>query len=195
MKSYPNVDAYLAEAIAWRDEMAALREIALSAEVEEAVKWGKPCYIGGGGNIAIMQPFKDFLSFMFFKGALLKDSEGVLREQGENTRSAKRMEFRSVDEIEAAADILRDYLAEAVAREKSGAKVDFDENRELEPPDELVDALDSDPDLATAWKALTPGRQRGYVLHIAGAKKSETRAARIEKHRERIMAGKGLNDR
>lgn len=195
MKSYPDVDAYLADATAWRDEMVALREIVLSAEVEEAVKWGKPCYMGGGGNIAIMQPFKGFLALLFFKGALLEDSEGVLCEQGENTRSAKRMEFRSVEEVEAKADILRAYLAEAVALENSGVKVDFGENRELDLPDELVDALDSDPDLAAAWRALTPGRQRGYVLHIGGAKRADTRAARVAKHREKILAGKGLNDR
>lgn len=196
MKSYPDVDAYLADRGAWRHEMSALRKIVLSTGVaEEAVKWGKPCYSAAGGNIAIMQPFKDFLALLFVKGALLKDSAGALREQGENTRSAKRLEFRSLDEVEAMAATIRAYVEEAAALEASGAKVDFAASREVELPAELVDALDRDAELAAAWTGLTPGRQRGWVLHFTGAKKSETRAARVAKASEKILAGKGVNDR
>lgn len=196
MKSYPDVDAYLAARGAWKDEMAALRAIVLSAGVEEAVKWGKPCYAApGGGNIAIMQPFKEFLALLFVKGALMRDAAGLLEEQGENTRSAKRMVFRSVAEVEARAATLRAYIAEALALEADGAKVDFAGTREVALPEELVDALDADPALASAWAALTPGRQRSWVIHVSGAKQSATRAARIEKASAKIFAGKGLNDR
>lgn len=195
MKSYRDVDAYLADAGAWREEMAALRQVLLAAGLDEAVKWGKPCYSAAGGNVAIIQPFKTCLALMFFKGALLRDPQGVLRVQGANSQAAKRLEFTSVAEVEAAAPVARAYIAEAVALEKAGAKVDFAAKRALELPDELVNALDADPALAAAWAALTPGRQRAYVLHIAGAKQAATRAARIDRHRERILAGKGLNDR
>lgn len=195
MKSYPDVDAYLADRGAWKDEMVALRAVVLATGVEEAVKWGKPCYSAAGGNVAIMQPFKDFLALLFVKGALMKDPAGVLEVQGEHTRSAKRMVFRSVADVEARAEVIRAYLEEAAALEASGAKVDFEGTREMELPGELVDALDADPALASAWAGLTPGRQRAWIIHFAGAKQSATRAARIEKASEKIFAGKGLNDR
>jgi uncharacterized protein YdeI (YjbR/CyaY-like superfamily) len=195
MKSYPDVDAYLDDAGRWRAEMVALREIMRGAGLDEAVKWGKPCYGIAGGNVAIMQPFKACLGLMFFKGALMADPADVLRDQGENSQAARRIEFRSVGEVEALAEVVRAYLAEAVALERSGAKVAFAAKRALDLPDALVDAFDADPDLKAAWDALTPGRQRGYVLHISGAKQAATQRARVERHRDRIMAGKGLNDR
>lgn len=195
MKSYPDVDAYLADGPGWRAETEALRAVVLSAGLEEAVKWGKPTYMGGGGNIAIIQPFKGFLALMFFKGSLLADPEGVLRDQGENSQAAKRMEFTSVGDVEARAEVIRAYLAEAVALERAGAKVPFKAKAALELPDELVDALDGDAELAAGWAALTPGRQRSWVLHFAGAKQSATRVSRIAKARELILAGKGLGGR
>ena len=195
MKSYPDVDAYLADAGSWRHEMAALREVVLAAGLEESVKWGKPCYGAAGGNVAIIQPFKGFLALMFFKGALLADPEGVLRDQGENSQAAKRMEFAGVGEVRAQAAVIRAYLAEAVALERAGAKVDFAAKRALELTDELVDRLDADPELAAAWAGLTPGRQRSWVLHLAGAKQAATRASRVDKARPEILAGKGLGGR
>lgn len=195
MKANADVDAFVADAGAWREEMAALRTVLLGAGLEEAVKWGKPCYGASGGNVALIQPFKGCVALMFFKGAVLDDPEGVLRAQGANSQAAKRIEFRSVAEVEAAARAVRTMLAQAVALEQAGATVDFGARRDLDLPAELVDALDADAALATAWHALTPGRRRGYVLQIAGAKQAETRAARVAKHRDRILAGKGLNDR
>lgn len=195
MKSYADVDAYLADARRWRAEMQALRGVILGEGLEEAIKWGKPCYASHGGNVAIMQPFKPHLALMFFKGTLLSDPHGVLVPQGENSQAAMRIEFTSVDEVRSRADAVRACLAEAVELERSGAKVAFEPASELALPDELVDALEADPDLRAAWDELTPGRQRGYVLHFSSAKKAETRAARIERCTPAIRAGKGLNDR
>lgn len=191
----PKADAFITRAKRWKDEMAALREIVLDCGLEEELKWGKPCYMVDGANVAIFQPFKPHLALMFFKGALMKDPEGVLREQGENSQAAKRMEFASVRQVAEMEPVLRAYLGEAIALEKAGMKVDFKEKRELVFPDELVDAFDADPEFAAAFKALTPGRQRAYVLHFSGAKQSATRAARVEKCVGRILEGKGMNDR
>ena len=174
--------------------MDALRAVALSAGLDEALKWGKPCFTAGG-NVAIVQPFKDFVALMFFKGSLLADPAGLLRDQGENSQAARRLEFRALAEVTAGQDALRRFLAEAVALERAGAKVPFAARRELVLPDELVNALDADPELAAAWAALTPGRQRSWVLHFAGAKKAETRVARVAKAAAAVMTGKGWNER
>ncbi len=195
MRSYPDVDAYLADARRWHDETVALRAVVLGAGLDEAIKWGKPCYSFQGGNVAIIQPFKPHLALMFFKGTLMRDPEGLLVPQGENSQAAMRVEFTSVDEVAARADAVRALLAEAVELERTGAKVAFRERAALELPEELVDAFDANPDLRTAWDGLTPGRQRAYVLHIAGAKKAETRAARVAKCAPGILAGKGFGER
>jgi len=193
MKDYADVDAYLADATRWRDEAEALRAILLDCELEEAIKWGKPCYAHEGRNLCIVQPFKDFLALMFFKGALMEDPDGLLREQGENTRSARRLCFTSVAEVENTEPAIRAFVREAVAVE--------DEGRALPPrpppvlADELRARLDADPELKAAFERLTPGRRREYNLYVSGAKRSETRASRVEKHVERILAGKGLRDR
>lgn len=195
MRSYPDVDAYLADARRWHDETVALRAVVLGAGLDEAIKWGKPCYSFQGGNVAIIQPFKPHLALMFFKGTLMRDPEGLLVPQGENSQAAMRVEFTSVDEVAARADAVRALLAEAVELERTGAKVTFRQRAALELPDELVDAFDANPDLRSAWDGLTPGRQRAYVLHIAGAKKAETRAARVAKCAPGILAGKGFGER
>ena len=183
----------MSRAKAWRGEMQRLRAILLDCGLDEEIKWGKPCFLFEGRNVAILQPFKAHCALMFFKGALLKDPHGLLRDQGQNTQSAKRLEFTGEAEIKPA--VVKSYVKQAVAVEKAGLKVDFKAKRELALPEELTRILQKDRRLAKAFHALTPGRQRGYVLHFSGAKQSQTRTARIEKCISRILAGKGMNDR
>ena len=189
----PKVDAYIERSTMWPAEMTRLREILLGCGLSEDIKWGKPCYSSGDGNIAIMQEMKDFLALMFFKGALMEDPYEVLQEQGPNSRSALRMTFTSVDEIDGRAGIVEDYVRNAVEVEAAGLSVG--PAPEVEFVAELQERLNQDPDFRKAFEALTPGRQREYNLHLADAKKSETRAARVEKCVPRILAGKGLRDR
>jgi len=187
------VDAFVDRAKAWQGEIQKLRSILVDCGLEEDLKWGKPCFAFEGTNVAIIQPFKGHCSLMFFKGALLKDTRGLLRSQGENTQSALRLEFTSEAQIKKA--VVAPYVKEAIAVEKAGLKVDFKAKRELELPEELTRILKKDRKLAKAFSSLTPGRQRAYVLHVTGAKQSQTRTARIEKCIPQILAGKGMNDR
>jgi uncharacterized protein YdeI (YjbR/CyaY-like superfamily) len=187
------VDAFVKRAKAWRGEMQKLRSILRDCGLDEELKWGKPCFLYEGANVAILQPFKEHCALMFFKGALLKDARGLLRSQGQNTQSAMRLEFTSESQVKKA--VVASYVKQAIAVEKAGLKVDFKAKRELELPGELTLILGSDRSLAKAFYALTPGRQRGYVLHFTGAKQSKTRTARIEKCIPDILAGKGLHDR
>lgn len=187
------VDAFLSRAKAWQGEMKKLRSILLECGLEEDLKWGKPCFMHGESNIAIIQPFKEHCSLMFFKGALFQDTLGLLRSQGENTQSALRLEFTSEAQVKKA--VLKAYVKQAIAVEKAGLKVDFKAKRELELPEELTQILKKDRKLAKAFSSLTPGRQRGYVMHFTGAKQAETRIARIEKCIPKILAGMGMNDR
>ena len=189
---HPRVDAFLARAKAWRGEMRKLRSILLACGLDEDLKWGKPCYQFEGKNIAILQPFKEQCALMFFKGALLKDPRGLLHSQGENTQSALRMEF--TDEAQIAAAAIKDFVKQAIAAEKAGLKVEFKAKRELVFPDELEQAFKKDRALAKAFHALTPGRQRAYVMHFAGAKQSQTRSNRVAACIPKILAGKGMND-
>jgi uncharacterized protein YdeI (YjbR/CyaY-like superfamily) len=188
----PGVDAFLGRQKTWRGEIEKLRSILLDAGLDETLKWGKPCYSVDGKNVAIVQPFKEHCSLMFFKGALLKDTHGLLRTQGENTQAALRLEFRSEADIKKA--VLRSYVKQAIAVEKAGLKVDFPAKRELELPEELTFAMKKNKKLAKAFSSLTPGRQRGYVLYFTSAKQSATRAARIEKSVPKILAGLGMNE-
>jgi len=189
----PKVDAFVSRAKAWQGEIQKLRSILLDCGLDEDVKWGKPCFMFEGANVAIIQPFKDMCSLMFFKGALLEDKYGLLRSQGENTQSALRMEFTSEAQIKKA--VLKSYVKQAILVEEAGLKVEFKAKRELELPEELTQMLQKDRKLAKAFHALTPGRQRGYVLHFKGAKQSQTRTARIEKCIPKILAGVGFNER
>lgn len=188
----PKVDAFVSRARTWRGEIQKLRSILLECGLDEDLKWGKPCFMSEGKNVAIIQPFREHCSLMFFKGALLEDTHGLLRSQGENTQSALRLEFTSEAQIKKA--VLKSYVKQAVAVEKAGLEVDFKAKRELALPDELTQILQRDRKLARAFGALTPGRQRGYVMHFNGAKRSETRTARIEKCVPMILAGKGRHD-
>lgn len=189
----PKVDAFIARAKLWPAEMEKLRSVLLDCGLEEEIKWGKPCFMYEGKNVAILQPFKAHCSLMFFKGMLLEDTHGLLRSQGENTQSALRLEFTSKAQINKS--VLEAYIKQAIAVEMSGVEVEFKAKRELELPEELTTILKKDKKLGKAFAALTPGRQRAYVMHFAGAKQSQTRTARIEKCIPQILEGKGLNDR
>jgi uncharacterized protein YdeI (YjbR/CyaY-like superfamily) len=188
----PKVDAFVSRAKAWRGEMEKIRAVLLECGLDEDIKWGKPCFGFEGKNVAILQPFKAHCSLLFFKGALLKDTHGLLRSQGDNTQSALRLEFTSEAQVKKA--VLKSYVTQAVAAEQGGLKIDFKAKRELELPAELTQILKKDRKLAKAFHALTPGRKRGYVLHITAAKQSKTRTARVEKCIPKILAGKGMND-
>lgn len=189
----PDLDSHFKSADLWRDEAIALRKVLDGCPVREEEKWNQPCYTHDGGNIAIIQRFKPCLSLMFFKGALMRDPEGILKSQGKDTRSALRLEFTSVDEIEKLAKTIKAYVDEAIAVEKSGRTVGQAEVPDV--PEELIAAMEADPKLQEAFDALTPGRQRSYLLHINAAKQSATRTARIERARPKILAGKGFNER
>lgn len=189
----PKVDAHIARSERWRAEMTDLRAILLGCGLAEDLKWGKPCYAHDGRNIAIVQQMKDFVALMFFKGALMPDPEGVLEEQGPNSRSARRIVFTSTDDVARLRDALPAYVAAAVAVEDAG--LEAGPAPEPEPVEELRARLDRDPALAAAFAALTPGRRREYHMHFAAAKQAATREGRIEKAVERILAGKGLRDR
>ena len=187
------VDAYIGRSTAWPAELAALRDVLLGAGLTEELKWGKPCYAADGANIAIMQEMKSFLALMFFKGALMPDPDGLLEEQGPNSRSAKRITFTSVDDITRLAAAVERYVAAAIAVEASGATVAS--APAWSPVDALQERLDADAAFRTAFGALTPGRQREYHLHISSAKQLDTRRSRVEKLAPQILAGKGLRDR
>lgn len=186
------VDAYVAKSKRWPAEVARLRELLLDCGLSEALKWGKPCYAQDGNNIAIIQEFKGFAALLFFKGALLRDPGGLLESQGENTRSALRVCFTSVAQVDAREADLRDFVRQAGEVAKAG--LTLPEPPELVLAPELKARLDAEPALAAAFAALTPGRQREYNLHISGAKKSETRARRLEGCEAAILDGKGLRD-
>ncbi len=187
------VDAFVSRAKRWRGEIQKLRSILLDCGLDEDLKWGKPCFEYEGTNVAIIQPFKEHCSLLFFKGALLKDTHGRLRSQGQNTQSALRLEFTSEAQVTKA--VVKSYVKQAIAVQKAGLKIDFKAKRELALPNELTEILRQHRTLAKAFYALTPGRQRGYVLHFTSAKQSQTRTARIEKCIPQILAGLGMHDR
>jgi uncharacterized protein YdeI (YjbR/CyaY-like superfamily) len=193
-KTNAKVETFYARDGRWRDELQALRAILRACPVAEDFKWRSPVYTAHGGNVATVWGLKDNAALSLFKGVLLKDPENILVAPGENSRSVRMVKFTGLAEIAAMEAVLKDYIREAVENEKAGRKVDFPKD-DLDYPEELADRLDGDPDFRTAFEALTPGRQRGWVLHFSGAKQSATRASRIEKAAPRILAGKGMHDR
>lgn len=190
----PKVDAFISRAKKWREEYEKLRAICLASGLTEELKWGKPAYTFQAANILIIQGFKEYCALMFCKGALLKDAKGILTAPGENSQAARQARFTTLKEIVAQERTLKAYIEEAIAAEKAGLKVTFKKITEHKLPEELQTAFDKDPNFKTAFRALTPGRQRGYLLHVSGAKQSATRVARIEKCRPQILMGKGMND-
>jgi uncharacterized protein YdeI (YjbR/CyaY-like superfamily) len=188
-----DVDAYIGRSKKWPAELSRLRDVLLDAGLTEEIKWAKPCYCYDGQNVVILQEMKDFLALMFFKGALLNDPHGVLEDQGPNSRSARRMTFISVDDVDRLGDTVREYVREAIDVEKVGLEV----GPAPEPVlvEELRDRLDQDAALRAAFMALTPGRRREYNMHFSDAKQATTRESRIDKHISGILHGKGLRDR
>lgn len=191
---HAKVADYLSGVKKWRQELEALRPVLLEAGLTEDFKWRQPCYTWEGKNVAIIGELKDCCTLSFFKGALLKDPHGMLEKPGENTRAARVIRFTSVEQIAEASERLRFYIEQAIEVEKAGRKVDFEQDRELDIPAEFEAVLSTDAALQTAFDSLTPGRQRGYLLHFSGAKTSQGRKSRVEKYVPRILAGKGIHD-
>ena len=179
----------------WQEERKKLRSLILDCDLQEAVKWGKLCYRFNDSNVVIIYGMKNYCALGFLKGSLLEDDDEVLVQPGKHSQAMRQLRFEGLEQIEDREAQIREYIGKAIQAEKDGLAVDFDEKDDLEYPDELQDALDDDSELAEAFEELTPGRQRGYVLHISDAKKSETRERRIEKARSKIMRGKGINER
>ena len=194
----PKVDFYFTKAKKWQEELKTLRPIILGCGLTEELKWGVPCYTFENDKksekIVLIQVFKDYCAVLFFTGALLKDAKGILIQQTENVRSARQLRFTDVREIVALKATIKAYIKEAIAVEKAGLKVIKKETAEFAMPEEFQAKLDASPALKTAFEALTPGRQRGYLLHFAAAKQSKTREARVKKCMPQILNGKGLDD-
>ena len=190
----PKVDEFLRKARKWRREYEKLRNICLNCGLTEELKWGKPCYMYQESNIVLIHGFKEYCALLFFKGALLKDANGILIQQTENVQVARQIRFANVREIVEGEPVLKAYIKEAIAVEKAGLEVSYKKTSEFLTPEEFQNRLDQSPALKTAFHALTPGRQRGYLLYFSGAKQSKTREARIEKCVQQILNGKGLND-
>lgn len=190
----PKVDWYFTKAEKWKEESEKLRTIILDCGLTEELKWGKPCYTFQESNIIIMQGFKEYCALLFVKGALLKDSKGILIQQTENVQAARQIRFTSLREIVEMERVIKAYVNEAVEVEKSGAEITYKKTSEFKMPEEFQKKLNEDPALKTAFEALTPGRQRGYLLYFSGAKQSKTREARLEKCIPQILKGKGLDD-
>ena len=190
---HPDVDAFIEGSTRWPRELAAMRSILLETGRDEELKWRQPCYSHDGRNIVIMGEMKAGMTLGFFKGMFMADPDGVLVDNGPNSRSVRRLFFTSVDEVERRAELVARYVAEAIQVEQSGVTA----GPAPEPAwvAELQDALDADPEFRSAFEALTPGRRRAYNMHFADAKQSSTRAARVERYRPKILDGKGLQDR
>jgi len=193
-KMNSKVDEFLRKAKKWREEFKRLRMVCLDCGLTEELKWGKPCYSYQKNNIVLMHGFKEYCALLFFKGALLKDPNGILVQQTANVQAARQIRFTSVRDIVEMEPILKAYIKEAIEVEKAGLEVSYRKTSEFEMPEEFQNRLDQSPALKTAFEALTPGRQRGYILYFSGAKQPKTREARVEKCVPQILNGKGLND-
>ena len=195
-KANPKVDFFFADAEneTWREEFKKLRKIILDCGLTEELKWGKPCYSLEGSNVVLIHGFKEYCAILFIKGALLKDAKGILIQQTENVQAARQVRFTSVREIVAVENILKAYIKEAIDVEKAGLQITYKKTSEFEMPEEFQKKLREMPALKNAFDALTPGRQRGYLLYFAAAKQSKTRESRIEKCMDQILDGKGLQD-
>lgn len=190
----PKADWYFQKDTPWKEAYAKLRELALDSGLTEELKWGHPCYTLKGKNVFLMHGFKEYCALLFPKGVLLKDDHKLMIQQTENVQGGRQIRFTSVKEIVKLAPVLRAYMQEAIAVEEKGLKVPMKQTAEFAMPEEFAAKLKAMPLLKKAFHALTPGRQRGYLLHFASAKQSKTREARIDKNVERILAGKGLDD-
>ena len=190
----PKVDANLTKEGRWLEEIEKLRKIFLDCQLTEELKWGKPCYTFENKNIVVIMRLKESCAVLFLKGGLLKNPHGLLFRPTENTEAGRQMRFRSAREIATVAPIVKAYIQEAIEVEKAGLKVEAKKPAELRIPEEFQNKLDAMPALKTAFEALTPGRQRGYVFYFSGAKQAKTRESRVEKCVQQILKGKGLDD-
>jgi len=190
----PAVDFYFDKSKKWQKEIELLRSIVLGCGLDEELKWGVPCYTFQNSNIVLIHTFKEYCALLFFKGALLQDTNGILVQQTENVQSARQARFTGIREIAEKKTMLKAYIYEAIEVEKAGLKVKLKKTREFSVPEEFQKKLKKNAALKTAFDALTPGRQRAYLLHFAAPKQSKTRESRIEKYTSQILSGKGLND-
>lgn len=190
----PKVDWYFTKAAAWQQEIGKLREIALGCGLSEELKWGCPCYMRHKSNIVLIHVFKEYCAFLFFKGVLLQDRDGILVRQTENVQAARQVRFTSLKQINELEPILKTYIYEAIEVEKAGLKVPLKKTNEFAVAEEFGEKLDKLPELKQAFEALTPGRQRAYLLYFSSARQSKTRLGRIEKNMPKILDGKGLDD-
>ena len=190
----PEVDEYLAELSKWQDELNELRRISLECGLREEFKWKQPCYSYNKKNIFLLSGFKNFCSISFFKGALLNDKEGILYKHGENSQSSRSIRFTNIEQIFKSEQLIKANIFEAIEIEKAGLNVEYKRIEEYEIPEELRQKFEENTKLESAFKSLTPGRQKGYIIYFSQAKQSKTRVSRIEKYMLRILSGKGLND-
>lgn len=193
-RTNPKVDEFLNKADKWKEEFETLRSIVLDGELTEDFKWMHPCYTFEKKNVVLIHGFKEYCALLFHKGALLKDTHGILIQQTENVQAARQIRFANIEEIVEKQAIIKEYIKQAIEVEKAGLEVEFKKKEDFQMPEELVSKFDEVPELKTAFEALTPGRQKAYIHFISQAKQSKTRESRIEKNIDRILAGKGLND-
>lgn len=189
----PKVDEFISKAKKWQEEYRALRKMVLDCELTEEFKWMHPCYTLNNKNIVLIHGFKEYCALLFHKGALLQDTHEILIQQTENVQAARQIRFTNVQEIVEKEAIIKDYVSQAIAIEKAGLEVALKKETET-IPDELQQKFEEEPALKTAFEALTPGRQRAYILYFSQPKQSKTRVSRIEKYTQQILNGKGLND-
>ncbi|WP_120202950.1 YdeI/OmpD-associated family protein [Ichthyenterobacterium magnum] len=189
------VDWFFEKDTKWQKEYEKLRAIVLDCGLTEELKWGVPCYTFRKNNIVLIHGFKDYCALLFHKGVLLKDTNNILIQQTKNVQSARQIRFANLQEINDLKQVIKTYIFEAIEVEKAGLEVKMKKTSEFEMPDEFKKALDNNSDLKTAFYALTPGRQRGYLLHFSQALQSKTRESRIEKCTDKILNGIGLNDK
>ena len=190
----PKVDAYLSKAKKWQEEFEKLRMIILDCGLTEELKWGVPCYTFEKRNVVLIHGFKEYCALLFFKGALLNDGKSILIQQTKNVQAARQIRFTNIREIVKLKPILKAYIYEAIEVEKAGLKVNLKKTKEFIVPEEFQNRLAEVPGLKTAFAALTPGRQRAYLLHFSAPKQAKTRESRVEKCLQQILNGKGLND-
>jgi uncharacterized protein YdeI (YjbR/CyaY-like superfamily) len=190
----PKTDFFFSKPTKWQDEFRKLRKIILGCGLTEELKWGKPCYTFQQSNVVLIHGFKDYCALLFMKGALLKDAKGILIQQTENVQAARQIRFTNGREIAKIEPVLKAYIKEAIEVEKAGLKMSYKKTSEFRVPDEFQNKLDANPVLRTAFNALTPGRQRGYILYFSGAKQSKTRESRVETCIPQILKGRGLDD-
>jgi uncharacterized protein YdeI (YjbR/CyaY-like superfamily) len=190
----PKVDFYFHKAKKWREEFEKLRKVILDCGLTEKLKWGCPCYTFEKSNIVLIHGFKEYCALLFFKGALLKDPKGILIQQTKNVQAARHIRFTKLREIVKLKPVLKDYIHEAIEVERAGLKVPLKKAKEFDIPEEFQNELNKNPALKKAFNALTPGRQRAYLLYFSAPKQSKTREARLEKSIPQILVGKGLND-